>query len=667
MSNEGIKVIYNEGRVVGLSAYELYVRKFYEENPGATPPSEKAWLSSMFGAGSAMILKISSGTAAGVQDFALPSNSALCGSNTIVASVFNGDCTWSENAAVSDTGALGYWATSVTSYGGLIENTSESHPNSSNIPYSDSVFNTQSTRNNVINYCKIAEGIVIQQGDWVETTSGTPFEDLTNPQLTASSAVIRLYLAKPLTSDVKIILTGFMDAEFVSSLAGLTGSTDPENNGAPNGEFLGPAIFPWACKILFMYPAIANIYVDDYDRVAPSDETVTGKVGDYEFIGQTSNVNVVSIIDLDTVDPTSYYNINSQYQSSTIPVDVTRADTAMDAFNILSVFEPGMTGERANDVQEMQISDAEKDAYFFPPALYALKVNVEGQQYYVPVDTAAPGTIKMFSTALEAYNYAKQVPNAFAFYWDSANRTLQLFDSNTVSQSSNTDILTKLYAGGGRAIIASDGKVIQTVGISDEHGVPVPMDGANGAIYIGTANGGFCWNDLLNALAANRKIDVLGAALMEFRDNLPNITITGDITCNDIFVRVGKFTQMVQSPLVRVGTDNKHIDITYDTVNSRINVDGDMYVNGDVITPNGRLTDYISRRWVVTTLPAGQTTVTLTDSMFTNTDDSCYRCCASKWGVNPTNVVPGNGTVTLTFRPQSENIRVGASCYIRLP
>ena len=56
--SDGIKTIYNEGRVVGASAYEIYVRNFYANDPNSTPPTERTWLANMFGSGSAMILKI---------------------------------------------------------------------------------------------------------------------------------------------------------------------------------------------------------------------------------------------------------------------------------------------------------------------------------------------------------------------------------------------------------------------------------------------------------------------------------------------------------------------------------------------------------------------------------------------------------------------------------
>lgn len=641
--SEGIREILNEGRVVGLSAYELYVRRLIESDPSATPPSEKAWLASMFGNGSAMVLKISSGTQAGVQDFALPADSILCGANTLLASVFNGECSWSENTAVSDTGAVGYWATSVTSYGGLIENTEDSHPTSSDIPYSSGVFDNDSAKLNVANYCKIADGIVLQQGTWVHDGSvDAPYSDLTDPELGLFPTIIRLYITKDLTNDVKIIFTGFLDSEFASSLAGLDGSINPELNGAANGEFLGPAIYPWSSKILFIYPNIANVYIDDYSRVAPYGTLDSTEIGSYSFDGQDSDVNVVSVIDLDTVDPNAYYQVNSlKYGSSTIPVDVTEADTAMDGFNVLAVMEPGMTVDKANAAYAAQ----DPDAKFFPPALYALKTSAEGLNNYVPVDTAAPGTVKMFDTASEAYEYAKQVPNAYAFFWDTSDNTLKLYDSTAATVADGYAINTQISVNAPKATIATGGVTLKTIALSNAAGTDVPTTGSSGVITV-TGNGatdGLSWDNILDALSQNKKLDVLGQAIKDLRATLPNINLpTGDITCNNLYANT-----KVQTPLVRVGDDNKHADITYDTVNNRLNIAGDVNISGRTIDNS-----------IVTKTFSG-TTVTVNDDSFTA--NGIYDIYTSVWGVNPYAVTANNGSVKLDFRTSQTNLTVGVA------
>ena len=81
--------IYNEGRVVGLSAWEIYVKNALSD--GVLPeniPDERHWLSNMIGSGASMILKVPTGTTEGVHDYVLPSGSELAAAGVIVASPF---------------------------------------------------------------------------------------------------------------------------------------------------------------------------------------------------------------------------------------------------------------------------------------------------------------------------------------------------------------------------------------------------------------------------------------------------------------------------------------------------------------------------------------------------------------------------------------------------
>ena len=64
--------IYNEGRVTGLSSWELYVRQLLTSNPDAVPLSEREWLASTVSDNNSMILKIEAGTTAGYHDYVLP-------------------------------------------------------------------------------------------------------------------------------------------------------------------------------------------------------------------------------------------------------------------------------------------------------------------------------------------------------------------------------------------------------------------------------------------------------------------------------------------------------------------------------------------------------------------------------------------------------------------
>ena len=115
------RTIWNEGRVVGFSAYEEYVRQALIEDPETTPATEKEWLTSTLAWGSSMLLWVGPNSTEGYHysDFQFPDNCKLCAANTIIASFFDGEG--------GNTSTLG-WARNVKSYGSLINNTSTSSP-----------------------------------------------------------------------------------------------------------------------------------------------------------------------------------------------------------------------------------------------------------------------------------------------------------------------------------------------------------------------------------------------------------------------------------------------------------------------------------------------------------------------------------------------------------
>ena len=85
--------IYNEGRVIGLSAYEIYLREFLTKYPDGTPATEQEWLASSIAMGSSLLLEVPENT--GMDgfwfiDIDFPINSTLCAANTIIASYFFG-------------------------------------------------------------------------------------------------------------------------------------------------------------------------------------------------------------------------------------------------------------------------------------------------------------------------------------------------------------------------------------------------------------------------------------------------------------------------------------------------------------------------------------------------------------------------------------------------
>jgi hypothetical protein len=353
--------LYNEGRVVGLSAYEIYVRHAMSINPTAQPASELEWLSSSVATGSSMILKIEgeSPSISGhhFQEVALPSNSQLGAANTIIGSLFLGTV---------NLDSSGRWATNVTSYGPLLDNDAE-HPTPGTPDSQDDIYPTAVTssldstyQENLKEYMKIVDGIIIQQGKWVTTEGGiTPPKDLTKPDFTQSPKV-RILLSDTVVHPFYIILTGFTLKAVLTGVAGMDGSTRTIH--PQNGDFLGPAVFPWANKIVFSVPpAYINYYLrSDYAR------TLNSSLADVENI---------PIIDMATTDPSTYYETN--YATNPISYTVTKANNVKgDA--VLTVYQ------RSLDL---------------PPALYGTKVTATGNNKLYPLDTVAPGTVKIFDSA----------------------------------------------------------------------------------------------------------------------------------------------------------------------------------------------------------------------------------------------------------------------------
>ena len=388
--------LYNEGRVLGFSAWELFARDALDHGiPPEDIPDEHEWLTAMLCNGNAMILKVPLGTPAGVTDFDLPTGSTLSGSNTILGSLFIGTC---------ECDASGF-ATKVTSYGPLINNTSSSSPtnNSSNpVPYDHSTNPYLTYMGAITEFVKINDGIVYtKKAKWLRTPdgSGDPYKDI-DPNYANSTTVVRLYLAEALNSDVYVLLSGFENKVFLNSIAGWArdnggrstgGSTDTDNNNWQNGNMLGPEIVPWATKIVFTVPSSAYTLSTNITRTIPRNQTY-GDGDEVNIAGikfhnyDNYKSNATPFIDFDSINLTDYYTVHS---FSTTPVlteqisDVNFGFT--QSYNAMLAWYPGMTDAQINSAKT-----AGSNANFFPPAIYAAKIIAKGQQTLVPLDVAAP-------------------------------------------------------------------------------------------------------------------------------------------------------------------------------------------------------------------------------------------------------------------------------------
>lgn len=534
--------IYNEGRVVGLSAYEMFLKNLFATDPTAAenPPTEIEWLSSMIGMGSSMVLKVPEG-AQGINDYPLPQGSNLTAAGTIVASLFDGDCVWALTQP--------YWATKVISYGGLIANNSTSSPTASEVPADPTAFTDQVSvihrKRLYAEFSKVTDGIFIQFGKavdgWVET-GDDPYKDLHNPDF-EKQGVIRLYIEEPLTYPIYILFTGFINKGVLQGLTGTDGSTDPDTNQWRNGGMLGPAVFPWSSKILFTVPN-GTYYADGtYVRTFPmGGEDIPSTVGSYHFAptGISGEVKSHAVIDYKSINLNEYYEINA-YETDPSLVDprLTETVTAIalgtkDDVSAIAAWYPGMSTTRLAEVA----SEANPNGFFFPPALYGVKTDSAGNPRLIPLDTAAPGTIKVFEDATRAYNYTQQNPNNYAIYHTYDNNRhidINYFVSkdsgpqvNTWQAMSAALIYDATDAGIDYTKIIAGDKSYETVSLSDVNGDRLPLTGAAGNYGINVLTSGFNWSDLLKALHNNYYIDPVGDKLRDFNVGLPNVVTTGN-------------------------------------------------------------------------------------------------------------------------------------------
>lgn len=405
----GVK-IYNEGRVVGYSAYELYVKHSLSEDPNTPPATELEWLSSTIAMGSSMLLKIPTDEVSGHHfvDFQLPEDTKLAAANTILGSLFLGE------AVVDATG----WAQKVTSYGPLLTNSSTrpttGQHTAASTEYPTSLSSQLSTtqQKQILNYMKVVDGIVIQPGNWSATNS-TPAKDM-SPVLSERPRV-RIFLSDAVKEAFYVLLTGFTLRTVLAGVSGLDGSTDTSNNIPEDGAFLGPGVFPWANKIVFSIPSMYATYFLDSKYLRKM--SANGNPSAKEL--SAKEVHRIPVVDMETTDPATYYSSN--FSDSRVPLDVVDLNK-INGDAVLTVYQ--------------------RDAAF-PPALFGTKVTATGEQYASPLDTVAPGTMKMFNdtdrsaAASKAISFQDKIKNNYAFFRDTHDYVVRQINHTVSSSSSN--------------------------------------------------------------------------------------------------------------------------------------------------------------------------------------------------------------------------------------
>lgn len=394
-----VKELWNEGRVSGYSAYETYVKQHLAENPDIPPASEREWLSSSLAMGDSLILKVPKISAGKyenkIYDIQFPAGSRLGAANTIIASFFDGDGVFN-----------GQWAIRVTDYGQTISNTTASHPSgvrneTATIPTKTLDDYDQTTIDRLKDYLSIYDATIIQPGDWHADGNKPPESDFT-PDLSRRPR-LRLCVKGSILNEPRILLTGFTIRSVLLGTAGQ--DTSSNTDAAEDGDFLGPAVYPWASKVFFYVPTsyatffLKNPYTrkimppdTDYlqpnatsfiDQESPSgDNKITKPVAEYYYASRQST------------DSKFYWHGDTK-ANSRVPVDVKKFATLGDGMSVLTVYE-------------------RKGIY--PPALFSTFTTKNGTNYLHPLDCVAPGSVKMFadSTQSDMQEYQNTFPGTTA-------------------------------------------------------------------------------------------------------------------------------------------------------------------------------------------------------------------------------------------------------------
>lgn len=236
-----MREIYNEGRIVGPGAYELYARQNAIENRQSNLITERGFLSSLMSSNRSMILKISNGTEPGYHDYVLPEGSKLCGCTFIKGVMFEGQVELDDD---------GTWATSVLDYGRLVSNSPQSNPvtpgESGDIPSKPNAeYVDEDLQIAYRNYLKITGGRMFQPGEWHLVSEHILCKQI-NPDL-KQCGFVRLAVSEYIERDIYILLSGFSNKEYLDTVCDPVVSL-PSNHTA-DGDFLGPLNYPWACPI----------------------------------------------------------------------------------------------------------------------------------------------------------------------------------------------------------------------------------------------------------------------------------------------------------------------------------------------------------------------------------------------------------------------------------
>lgn len=502
--------IWNEGRVQGYSAYEIYLKQALSDNPDLQPATEREWLASSIACGSSIIVKIPKTiNDSGYLDIALPENSKLCAANVIFANLFIGDCEYDEDS---------YFAKRVINYGFCISNTLNIHPNvdGTQIPTTDDDISLESVLPYSESYNKIVDGVVIQPGKWKETgDENGQYMDL-SPDM-SKSPFIRIFYSGKIEYSVQVMLTGFTIRSVISGVCGIDGSynaTSPED-----GTFLGPAQFPWAAKIIFSQSTATSISlnISNYTRKIKGETAV-------------SKLRGKSLVDMETCDPSIFYSLKQP--DAKIGFDSCSLDSPDGRGNILTIH-----------------SKSEK----YSPAIYATRYDPDKDKYLSPFNVVGKGSVQMFDKSVsdaDMKGYEKTYPGTFALR-RKADGSVETVNENNeivpVAHLSHKDLsYTNIVSNDkkARGVVASVGNKkslsISLSGNDDDSQVTLGDDGeSSGSIgytsfdkgsmnKLSPSSSNITPAYIFEAIANNKSIDILGDNMKLLKSGLNSGGKSGD-------------------------------------------------------------------------------------------------------------------------------------------
>lgn len=503
--------IWNEGRVQGYSAYEIYLKQALSDNPDLQPATEREWLASSIACGSSMVVKIpKTSNDAGYLDISLPENSKLCAANVIFANLFLGDCEYDVNS---------YFAKRVINYGFCISNTLNFHPdtNGTQIPTTDDDISLESVLSYSEAYNKIIDGVVIQPGKWKETgDEAGQYMDL-SPDM-SKSPFIRIFYSGKIESTIQIMLTGFTIRSVISGICGIDGSYNAIS--PQDGTFLGPAQFPWAAKIIFSQSTATSISLNmsNYIRQIKGEKAI-------------SKLSGKSLVDMETCDPSIFYS--SKQPDAKIYFDSCNLDSPDGKGNILTIH-------------------SKSDKY--SPAIYATRYDPDKEKSLSPFNVVGKGAVQMFDDSTsdaDMKGYEKTYPGTFALRRKDDGSVETLNENNDVVPVARIDHKELSYSNlspndkKAKGVVTSVGnKKSLSISLSDDDTdsqLTISDDGtSNGSIGSTSFNKG-AMNKLspsssnitpayiLEATANNKSIDILGDRMKALKAGLEKETSAGNL------------------------------------------------------------------------------------------------------------------------------------------